>query len=179
MGMCPIKTTYKIVNTQDVIDPFTLCRRKLIEKLQKLHKLQLKYGQSIDDCILKQDLFTPLNLKLKQMKLKDLSNIIQSLIAKLDNESSIVQSSVLREKFVREVMADVASHKSRIFLQSPRTSKISKASDEEFDTSYCDISKESQESQDLVHGELNFQVKRLESLNEGANFTRKIYTLGH
>jgi hypothetical protein len=31
----------------------------------------------------------------------------------------------------------------------------------------------------LVHEELNFQVKRLESLNEGANFTRKIYTLGH
>ena len=179
MGICPIKRTYKIVHTQDTHDPFVLCRGSLVEQLKRLHKLQLEYRLSIDDCILKQDLFTALNLKLKQLKLKDLSDVLQSQIKRLDDEGSNLQTSVLREKFVGEVMAEVASEKSQIFPLSPRTSKIPKASDEEFEVPNCDISKEPQERQDLVHEELNYQIKRLESLNEGASYNRKTYIQGH
>ena len=175
MGMCPINRTYKIIPNNEDLDPFTLCKKQLIEKLKKLHSLHMKYNQSIDDCIATNDKVTALNLKSKQLRFKDFSNAVQCFITKLDNEDVSIKGLVMRKKYVDEILAEVESLKINILSTGPGTLNLTTGDDDDFDIFECELSNESQERQNFVHQELNFQEKKLKSLNRNSSLERRAY----
>lgn len=175
MGMCPINRTYKIIPNNEAIDPFIKCKEQLIEILQKLHSLHMKYLQMIDDCIVKNDKVAALNLKSKQLKFKEFSVAVQFFVTKLDNEDLNIKGLALRKKYADEILGEVESLKAKILSTGPGTLNASTAADEEFDIFECELSNESKERQSFVHEELKSQENKLKRINKSSSLERRAY----
>jgi hypothetical protein len=176
MGVCSISKTYKITPKTVPIDPISSCRSDLVSKLIWVNKLNVKYNQAIETCLLAEDESKAIIIKAKQIDLKDFQQLVQERIRKLDNSQEILKSAEKRLKLAKKIQQEVQEKYKELEL----IDDISQIMDKEAGKNYTSRLEKRLEVQDddfkrLLQLKLQDQAKKIENLNKGSNYQRRRY----
>lgn len=176
MGVCSINKTYKITSKKIPADPLSTCRLDLVNKLIWVNKLNLKYNQAIETCLLAEDQPKAIVIKAKQLELKDFQQMVQDRIRKLDNSKDFSKSTEKLQKLADKVQQEVLDKYQELGL----TDDVSQIMDKEEGKNYTILLEKKLEVQDdqvkkLLQVKLEDQAKKIENLNKGSNYQRRRY----
>jgi predicted transcriptional regulator len=175
MGICPINKTFRVVPTNSDADPLTKCRSDFIEKLRKLHHLHLKCKKFIESLIFEQNQELALKIKAKQLEIKELSQVLQVSIEKLDNSSETIKTSSLRARFSEEIIKIVNEKEKALMIDQLDLVLNSKNIDLNSELLESTSAGEGQVKKNEVHSKLKLEAEKLDKLNKGSDHQRRSY----
>ena len=175
MGICPISKTFRVVPTDISLDPLVSLRTMLILKLRKLHNLDIKCKKIIENLILDNQGDIAVQVKAKQLQLKEFASILQVIIEKLDNFNENSKSSLQKTRFMQDVTNEINEKEKilnfdqlELILNQQKGTKDLSTLDGLMKVQTEDLEKE-------LKGKLKVEVETLEKLNKGSDFQRRRY----
>lgn len=175
MGICPISKTFRVVPTEFSLDPLASLRTELILKLRKLHNLDIKCKKIIENLIFDNKSDIAVQVKAKQLQLKDFALILQVSIEKLDYFNENTKNSPQKTRFMQDVNKEI-NEKEKV-LNLDRLEFILDKEKDTKDLSILDglMKVDTEDLEKELKEKLKSEAEKLEKLNKGSDFQRRRY----